>query len=420
MEEIQKAVSLMEENNTQQALETLQTYLPEADEEEKFTIAELYIQWGMLEEAKMILLELTQRYPQEAEIKVMLADIHIDLEEDEEAINLLNQFNPEDEEYVQSLMQLADLYQSQGLYEVAEQKLLLAKQVEPNEAIIDFALGELAFSNGEYNKSIPFYENAMEHQPVIAEVEVASRMAEAYAATGEFELALEMFSRVEEEHPDIQFRHGVVAFQANRNDIAIKVWENVLNKDPYYVSVYPQLAHAYEENGMLQEAFDMAKKGLDKDEYNKELYHLAGSLAHKLEETEQSYRYMREAIALDPGYKEAILFLTERFKAEDDYESVSELIEELLKLGEEDPNYFWELAHAKEKQEMYGEALEYYNQAYISFKEDSDFLKEFGYFLVEEGHMAQAKKMLQEYLVIEPSDHEVEEFVSRLTDDGTE
>ncbi|ELK45327.1 tetratricopeptide repeat protein [Halobacillus sp. BAB-2008] len=414
MEEIQKAIRQMEAHKTEDAIKTLTNYLPEADEEERFTIAELYMQWGMLEEAKLVLHELIQRYPKELELKVMMAEIHIDLEEDDEAIEILNQFGPEDEDYLQALVQLADLYQAQGLFEVAEQKLLAAKQVEPNSAIIDFALGELAFSNGEYSKCIPYYENAMHHQPVIGDIEVATRLAEAYAANGEFEQSLEFFQQVEEDNPDVMFRYGFVAFQANRNDIAIHVWEELIEKDAYFQSVYPLLAQAYEAEGMPAEALEMAKKGLAKDEFNKELYHLAGTLSHRQGNKEEGYKWMREAVALDPGYKEAVLFLIENYKADGDYENIIDLINELIALGEEDPNYLWELAQAYEEEERFEDAYEQYNQAYPSLKEDTDFLKAYGYFLVEDGKMEEGKNVLEEYLKHDPADTEMEDFVERL------
>ncbi|REJ09719.1 tetratricopeptide repeat protein [Halobacillus trueperi] len=414
MEEIQKAIRQMEAHKTEDAIKTLTQYLPEADEEERFTIAELYMQWGMLEEAKMVLHELIQRYPKEQELKVMMAEIHIDLDEDDEAIELLDQFGPEDEDYLQALVQLADLYQAQGLFEVAEQKLLMAKQVEPNSAIIDFALGELAFSNGEYSKSIPYYENAMHHQPVIGDIEVATRLAEAYAANGEFEQALEYFQKVEEDNPDVMFRYGFVAYQANRNDIAIHVWEELIEKDPYFQSVYPHLAQAYDSEGMPKEALEMAKKGLAKDEFNKELYHLAGTLSHRQGNKEEGYEWMREAVALDPGYKEAILFLIENYKADDMNDKIIDLINELISMGEEDPNYLWELAQAYEEEERFKEAYEQYQQAYPSLKEDTDFLKSYGYFLVEEGRMSEARQIFEEYLAIDPTDTEIEDFVERL------
>ncbi|MFD1018479.1 tetratricopeptide repeat protein [Thalassobacillus hwangdonensis] len=418
MEEIQKAVHLMEANKTEEALETLHSYLPEADEEERFTIAELFIQWGILDEAKMILKELLQRYPDENELKIMLAEIYIDLEEDEDAINILNQFVPGEEDYLPALMQLADLYQSQGLFEVAEQKLLAAKEAAPNEAVIDFALGELSFSNGEYNKSIPFYENAIQREGVIGDVEVSTRLAEAYAATGDFEQSLSYFQKVEEENPDVNFRYGFVAHQAGRNDIAIKVWEDLVERDPFYQSVYMHLAEAYEAEGMHKEAYEMAEKGLAKDEFNKELFYLAATLAHRQGNKEEAYQKMREAISLDPGYKEAVMFLIENYKQDGDGEAIIDLLNHVIDLGESDANYHWELARAYESEEAYSDAIKHYDEAYNSLKEDSEFLKEYGYFLIEEGRIEKGKRVLVDYLTFEPTDSEVEEFIHRLEDRG--
>src|SRR5690625_3539133 len=137
METIMEAVHLMENNQTEKALALLESFLPSANEEEKYTIAELYMHWGFLKEATAILTELLRIYADENDIKVMLADIYIELEEDEKAIDLLNDVDEADPAYIQTLIQLADLYEAQSLFEVAEQKLLTAKQLEPNELIIE-------------------------------------------------------------------------------------------------------------------------------------------------------------------------------------------------------------------------------------------------------------------------------------------
>src|SRR5690625_7331397 len=76
------------------------------------------MQMRFLKKTSAILTELLRMYPDENYIKVMLADIYIELEEDEKAIDLLNDVNKADPAYIQTLIQLADLYQAQGLFEV--------------------------------------------------------------------------------------------------------------------------------------------------------------------------------------------------------------------------------------------------------------------------------------------------------------
>lgn len=414
MEELSRAVDLMEQQKTEEAMEVLEEYLPVANEEERYTIAQLYQQWGMLEEAKMILLGLIQQYPEESELKLMLADIHIDLEEDQEAIELLNRFNPTDEDYLAVLIQLADLYQTQGLFEVSEQKLLEAKQLDPSEVLIDFALGELSLSNGEYQKAIPYYEKVYQQQEVFAEVEIAVRLGECLAAVGEFEQALTYYEKVETDNVEVLFRYGFIAKKANRSDISIQSWEQVIEIDPDYQSVYFYLAETYEEEGRLKEAYETAKTGLAVDELNKELHLLAGSLARKLGHMEEGYQLAKEAVSIDPGFKEAVLFLIENYKQDQNFESIIDLLTHIIELGEEDGYYLWELAKAYEEEESFAKALESYEEAYNTFKDDLDFLKAYGYFLVEEGRQREAINVLDRYLKIDPSDIEIEEYVGRL------
>ncbi len=412
-----EAVHLMESKKSDEAIALLEDYLPVADEEERFTIAELFVQWGFLQEASQILEELLQQYPHEGEIKVMLADIYIELEADEKAIELLNNIHETDESYLEALIQLADLYQAQGLFEVAEQKLLTAKQLNPTEPIIDFALGELLFSTGDYLKAITYYQKVIGVTKEVANVSVPGRLAESYAAIGEYEEALKIYQDVEHEDSDTLFKYGLTAHQAGRSDIAIKAWEHVVEIDPYYHTVYYQLAKAYEEEELPNEAYTTAKKGLQVDEFNKELFFYAGTLAHQLNENTDSEKWMRQAIALDPDYKEAILSLIEIFKEKNQYADIIDLIEEVKTTGANDPLYEWELARAYNETESYKNALNHYQEAYNSLNKDSEFLKEYAYFLTEEGRIAEALPIFRAYLQYQPEDYEVEEFYNRLDEE---
>lgn len=414
MDAIREAVRLVENDQADKAIKLLKDYQEKANDDEKFTIAELYIQWGFLHEARSILEDLLELYPEESDLKLSLADIFIELEEDEPAITLLGEIEKGEPAYLQALIQLADLYQAQGLFEVSEQKLLEAKQMDTSEVLIDFALGELYFSIGEYLKAITYYEKIVSKQDEVGHISIKERLSESYAAAGEYEKALDLFKEEKSEDADRLFKHGVTAHQAVRNDIAIKAWEKVIEVDVYYHSAYYHLAKAYEEEGMLTEAYQTAKKGLEMDEYNKELFFIAGSIAHLQGEDEESEKMIREAIALDPDYKEAVLFLIEIFKQGENHSGIVELVEEIKKSGADDPLYDWELARANNEIEAYENALIHYREAYNSLNQDSDFLKEYGYFLTEEGRIREAIPVFQAYTALEPSDDEVDAYLDRL------
>lgn len=414
MDTILEAIQLVENNQIEKALKLLKNFVKKANDDEKFTIAELYLKWGFLEEAAAILQELLIKYPDENDLKLGLVDIYIEIEDDESAIALLDNINENDPEYVQALLQLADLYQAQGLFEVAEQKLLTAKNLLPNEIIIDFALGELFFSIGEYLKAVTYYEKVAKKEVMLADVSVLDRLAESYAAIGEYEKALPLFKKGSEESPDKFYKYGVTASQAKRNDIAIKAWRRVIELDEYYHSVYYNLAEALQEEGLVEDAYQIAKKGLQIDSFNKQLFLLAGMIAHQLNQDKESEDLVRQAIALDPDYREATLFLLEFLKERNRYREIIELLTEIKATGSLEALLDWELARAYNEEEQYGDALNAYKEAYINLNDDTDFLKEYGYFLTEEGQTPEAITVFENYLSQIPNDYVIEEFVLRL------
>ena len=414
MEIIMEAVQLMENNDTESAITLLENYAPSATDEEKFMIAEFYMQWGFYSEATGLLEDLLRQYPEESDIKMLLADIFIELEEDKEAIDLLTSISEDDPAYLQALLQLADLYQSEGLFEVAESKLLEAKNIQPDEPIIDFALGEFFFSTGEYQRAIIHYEKLPDHMTEIAHVSITSRLAESYTAQGAYEKALEYYQTLNSDQPDTLFKHGLAAYYAKRKDIAINVWKKVIELDGYYHTVYYELAKAYDEEGYVKEAFETCQKGLELDEHNKELFFLAGQIANKLDKHDLSEKYMLEAVAIDFDYKAAVIFLINIWKHADEHERIIEFLSQIKEQGAQDPLYDWEMARAFNEEEAYPEALEAYRQAYEPLQQDSEFLKEYGYFLVEDGKIKQAIPIFETYTQIETLDTDTVEYVERL------
>lgn len=411
---IVEAVQLMEDKKNDEAIALLEKYVNNTSDENKFAVADIYIQWGFLDEAVDVLDRLLRRYPDESEIKIMLAEVHIELENDQEAIQLLDSIPEEDPLYLEVLLQLADLYQSDGLFEVAEAKLIEAKKKQADEPVIDFALGELLFSIGEYNRSIVYYEKLLPDITELASVSINTRLAEAYAATGKYEKALAYFQKIDSNDPDTLFKYGFTAYYANRKDIAINIWKKLIEQDENYHSVYYELAKAYQEEGMLNEAYKIAEKGLEINDFSKELYFYAGKLAHQLNKVDESENYIRQAIVLDYDYLDANLFLIELLKEKDAYEEIISFINEIIESGAEDPLYRWELARVYTEEESYEKALNNYQEAYNGLSKDSEFLKEYGYFLTEDGKVKEALPIFEAYVVLEPSDMDTLEYMERL------
>ncbi|MDR4888704.1 tetratricopeptide repeat protein [Fredinandcohnia sp. QZ13] len=416
MHKLDNAIQLVEDGNVEEGLKVLKQLREYSNDDEKYTIAEHYFKWGFVEDAKEIVEELMSRYPDEGELFVFLAEILIDLDMEEKAIDILEQIAEDDPVYLESLVLQADLFQMQGLFEVSEQKLLLAKEKSDDETIIDFALAELYSSHGEYNKSIPYYEKVLQNGDEIAGVNVNARIAESYSTTGKFEEALPYYEDAikKQEDSNTLFGFGVTAYQAKYYKKAIEILERLKELDPDYSSLYLYLAKAYEEEANFTESFKVLLEGLEVESLNKELTFYAGKISMLLGDKENTEKYLRAAVGIDPGYVEATLQLSKFLLREERFEDVVECLESVMSYGEYDEQFEWDLGFAKNKLEQYSDALNHYRHAYTSFKETPEFLEEFGYFLLEDGKRQEAVEVFKELLKLDPMKYEIEALISEL------
>lgn len=414
MDALELALFHFEQRDTERALEVINEFLKEATDKERFQGALLLFEFGFLNDAKEILEELMLKNPNNSHYKSLLADIFIEMRNDDEAIQLLHDITPEDDNYVESLIQLADLYQAQGLYEVAEQKLFEAKELKPNEVIIDLAIAEFLFSIGDFSRCVIFYERLLEEDEVIGDISIISRLAESFAAIGKYEKAFEYFDQLEDNQPDLLFKHGLTAFHLERYDVSIQKWKELLQVDPFYYSVYFYLGKAYFLDNRLDEAESIVQKGLNYDEHNDELYFLAAKIMKEKGDIKSSLKFLETALEINPANQEYILFNITLLKENNDFHKIINLLEDALKEDSYDPLLAWELARTYYEIDELEKALPYYEEIFKDFEDDPIFLKEFGYFLIELGNFQKGKIILKEYLQYEPLDEFTIEYLQRL------
>ncbi|MFP7297848.1 tetratricopeptide repeat protein [Neobacillus niacini] len=416
MDRINKIISMLESGQHIEAINEYNVVLTKGQPDEKFLLAEEMFQFGFLDESKALVENLLTIYPEEGELLVLLGEILVESGDDEQAILELEKISEHDPSFGQSLLLLADLYQVQGLYEVCERKLLKAKEILPDEVIIDFALGELYSEQGEVTKALLSYEAVLKEYSEIAGVSIFQRMAELLSASGEFEEALAHYDKAIDEKLEINtlFGYAFTALQAGYNRTSIEKFEELKGLDPEYHSLYLHLAKAYEREEELENSLSTIQEGIKQDEYNKDLYFFGGKISIKLANQELAEQYFREALALDPGFTEAALTLNKLFFQQERYEAVIDLISQLDFAEDEEPQLLWDSAIAYEKLEEYSYALDKYESAYNFFKNNEAFLNDYGYFLIEEGKTDLAAEIFKQLQKGDPTNGEYADLLDRL------
>jgi tetratricopeptide (TPR) repeat protein len=416
MKTVDKVIESLQKGELEEAYLHINRIKSSEDTEDMLLLAEEMLNLGFLEEAKNLIEHLLELYPNEGELIVTLAEILIDLDQEDEAMLILEKISPDDDVYPSALLLEADLYQMQGMDEVSERKLEMAKSILPDEPLVNFALAELYYQQGRDHEAIAKYQTLLSQHEEIAGTNLNQRLAEALSNSGQFEEALPYFEKALKEKMEVNglFEWALTAYQAGFYETAVARFSELKELDPSYHTLYLYLAKSYEHLEELDKALDTVKQGIREDEFNKELYLLGGKLALKKGHTDEAEKLFREAIANDPGYLEATLTLVKLLMHEERYDEVLETIQNVRSYGEDDPQFDWMCAVSYQKKEQYEEALNSYKVAYTSFNNNQDFLENYGFFLIEEGDRPAAGELFSKLVEMDPANDEYQLILDRL------
>lgn len=405
IEQIQKAVEQGDPNllNT-----LLDDYLLKGDPDEQYGLSEWLAEIGFVEEAIKVIEHLQYIFPEEAQLTIDRANLLIDADREDDALNALMEIPKDNELYAQALVTLADLFQLQGLLEAAENRLNEAIDLMPEEPLLQQAKAELLLDSGRYLESAKIYQELEAQQVVIEGVNIAERLAEVYSAGAAYEEALPYYEKALEDlaTPDVLFGAAFAAFQTRQYEMAVRRLDELIGVDPDYFSAYLLKAQSYNMAEAYQPAYQAISEGIARDEFDKELYLFAGKLALKLGKATEGVEHLRQAIALDPEYMEAIYTLISYFHAQEQDAEVLELAEMVIESGDDWAGLYPMVAEAYERLENYKQATVYYEKAYSSFRDDVVFLKKYALFLIEEGKRELALEIIKELQVLEPENPE--------------
>lgn len=410
LQEIERSLFEGDMQGLQQQLEKLQAA---GDYDALYDAAALLVDYGFIGQAETLYAELLQVFPDEAQLKIDRAKALIELGEEDEALLLLTEIDPADEEYVQALLAQADYYQLIGMAETAAAKVREAAKIAPHEPVIQLALAELLLDAGRYSEAVRIYRKLHEQAEELAGVPLASRIAEAYSAGAAYEEAIPYYESLleKERYPEELFGLAFAYFQTARYSEAVKRLTELTGMDPDYFSAYMLLGQSYLHEQQEQQALEAFQQGIARDAFDKELHLAAGKAALKLQKPEEAVPYLQEALALDPEYVEALVTLASFYHQQQDDESLIELLEFSKAEQLDIPLLHSFLAEAYERTELYEKAYEMFSLAYDGMKEDSEFLDRYARFLLEEGKRSEAQRAVVQLVKLNP---QAEEWIAWL------
>lgn len=412
MEDIYK---LIDDINLQK-LDHLDTRVNDAlnsnNDDALFILGETLYNFGLTPQGLEVFRTLYHKYPDESELLIYFIEGLMSENQTDEALEYLSQVAISTEK----LMLEADLYQQINMNEVAIDKLLEARELEPNDPIIHFALAELLYFDGQYLRATREYEVVLDTgEYEVNGINLFARMADCALQSGNYSDAINLYDKInEDEMTSEDFFKKAIAYE--KNDItqeAIKITKNLLSKDPDFIQGYFYLQSLYENEKSYPDAIETGKEGLRLNQFYKELMVSTGSLEIEHGDANEGVELLKQALEVDNAYHEPLLILSDLFRNEEDYEAIIALLS-YVDEDDLDPVFMWHLAHAFGQEERDKEAQHFFELAYPTMKTQSAFLSDYYYYLIEIGNKEKAMTLLQQLLEMDPSNETWQEEANRL------
>lgn len=412
---MQDIYKLIDDINVQK-LDNLDTRVNDAlsstNDDALFILGETLFNFGLTPQAIEVFRTLYNKYPDESELLIYLIDGLIAEDQTDEALEYLTEVEVSPEK----LMLEADLYQQLNMLEVAIDKLIEARELQPNDPIIHFALAEILYYDGQYLRATSEYETVLETgEYEINGVNLFSRIADCSLQSGNYSDAIKMFDEISDDEMNSEdyFKKAIAYDKNELTQEAIKLVQTLLSKDPDFLQGYFFLQQLHEQEHNFADAIEIGKEGLRLSQFYKELMVTTGKLEIDHGDANEGVSLLTQALDVDNSYQEPLLILSDLFRSEEDYES---LISLLQYVDEEDldPVFMWHLAYAYGQEERDKEAQHFFNLAYPTLQTQAEFLSDYYYYLIEIGQIDTAKTILNQLLEIEPSNETWHEEAQRI------
>ena len=375
-----------------------------------FILGETLYNFGLTPQGLEVFRTLYHKYPDESELLIYFIEGLMSENQTDEALEYLSQVAISTEK----LMLEADLYQQINMTEVAIDKLIEARELEPNDPIIHFALAEMLYFDGQYLRATREYEVVLDTgEYEVNGINLFARMADCALQSGNYSDAINLYDEINED--EMTSEDFFKKQSRMKNDItheAIKITKTFYQKIPILfkdISIY----NHFMKMKNYPDAIETGKEGLRLNQFYKELMVSTGSLEIEHGDANEGVELLKQALEVDNAYHEPLLILSDLFRNEEDYEAIIALLS-YVDEDDLDPVFMWHLAHAFGQEERDKEAQHFFELAYPTMKTQSAFLSDYYYYLIEIGYKEKAKTILQQLIEMDPSNETWQEEANRL------
>ena len=409
MNNSQQMLMALEEQDLEKADQYFYKALEQDSSEVLYELASYLEGIGFYPQAKEIYLKIAEDFP---EVHLNLAAIASEDGQMEEAFAYLEEIQADSDWYVSALALKADLYQMEGLSDVAREKLIEALNYSDDPLLI-FGLAELDSELENYQEAIQGYAQ-LDNRLIYEQTGISTyqRIGFAYAQLGKFEVAIEFLEKaLELEYDDhTAYELASLYFDQEEYQKAVLYFKQIDTISPDFEGYEYGYSQALHKEHQVEEALRIAKQGLEKNPFETRLLLAASQFSYELHDPSSAEQFLLTAKEDAEDTEEIFLRLATIYMEQERYEDI-------IALQSQEPENLltkWMIARSYQEIEDLDKAYELYQELSLDLKDNPEFLEQYTYLLRELGYFEEAKVQAEAYLKLVPDDVQMQELLETL------
>ena len=386
------------ESDLNNILNSLDQFHSDESLEALFVLGDALQNAGLEYQARQIFLHLNNNVDHDDYVISYIVESYISEGRLDDALELINS-SPETPTV---LMLKSEIFQQMNLNDVALRLLFEAKNMS-DDIIIDFAIAELYYSNGDLEEAVRFYEDVLnEGLEEVNGILLGLRLADINVNLLNFEDARAYFDSISEDHYSNEdfYKKALLEYNLKDYDAAKSLLEKVLDNEPYFINAYILLMNIYETEHNLEDATETLLTYLKENDKNSLIYFHLGRLYFRQNQADKAIEHFRIATELDEDYDDAYLMLFESILRTGETDTIDDYVKH-LDINALSGESIYLLAKIEAENENDSQALKYYKDAEALLDDSLEFYVDYYYYLREINH-PDKKQVLEKLMQLEP------------------